>query len=126
MISVRISKRLKEIKNDLGLEWSHIIESGIETEILYNDKMEFLLTELAQKYNEMYIQCITKMQKNKDLYIQRNTGFEGLYQLYKEQGRNIQKPTAQDKNWIESRIKNIPASTVNGFIVYCKTKEGLS
>jgi len=124
MISVRIPKSLKKIKEDLNIGWAEIIKSGIENEVLRTEKMEFLLTELAQEYNELYIQCITKLQKNKDLYIQRNTGFEGIYQLYKEQGRNIDKPTKQDRNWIEGRIKNIPASTIDGFIYYCKNKEG--
>jgi len=123
MISVRIPKSLKKIKEDLNLGWAEIIKSGIENEILRNEKMHFLLSELAQEYNELYIQCITKLQKNKDLYIQRNTGFEGIYQLYKEQGRSTTNPTKQDRNWIESRIKNIPASTVEGFIIYCKGKE---
>jgi len=125
MISVRIPNSLKKIKEDLNLGWSDIIKSGIETEILRNEKMSFLLSELAQEYNEKYIQCITKIQKNKDLYIQRNTGFEGIYQLYREQGRSINNPTKQDRNWIEGRIKNIPASTVDGFIFYCKNKDGV-
>ena len=123
MISIRIPKRLKEIKDNLKLNWVDIIESGIENEVIRNEKMEYLLSELAQKYNDLYIQCISKIRKNKDLYIQRNTGFEGLYQIYKEQGRNTAHPTKQDRNWIKSRIENIPASTIDGFIIYCKKKE---
>ena len=123
MISVRISKSLKKIKEDLDIGWSEIIKSGIENEVLRTEKNNILLSELAQEYNELYIQCITKLQKNKDLYIQRSTGFEGIYQLYKEQGISIQHPTTQDKNWIKSRIQKIPASTVEGFIIYCQEKE---
>ena len=123
MISVRISKRIKKIKEDLDISWNEIIKIGVENYVLRTEKMHFILSELAQEYNDMYIQCISKLQKNKDLYIQRNTGFEGIYQLYKEQGRSITKPTKQDLNWIESRIRNIPASTVDGFIIYCKNKE---
>ena len=78
MISVRISKSLKKIKEDLDIGWAEIIKSGIENEVLRTEKNNILLSELAQEYNELYIQCITKLQKNKDLYIQRSTGFEGI------------------------------------------------
>ncbi|HUS98908.1 MAG TPA: hypothetical protein VMY59_01135 [Candidatus Thermoplasmatota archaeon] len=83
------------------------------------------LSKKAQEYKDMYIQCIAKVGKSYTKYIQNNSFLDDLYKIYVSAGRNINKPTHEDRSWVKARLgkaDNGSRIPITRFFEYCQKK----
>lgn len=83
------------------------------------------LQKKAQEYKDMYSKYIAKQQKCYTNAIQKRNFLDELYELYVSTGRDIGKPSAEDRSWVKGRLDK----THNGvrysseqFFDYCRKR----
>ena len=122
IITVRIPRFVKEYYQKNGISFRKVL---VDNYFNYNENLtKKLLEEIKDMENSVLQKRLFVIQ----LQEKCNTNHQfcnTLFETFKQQGRDINNLTPQDRFWINSQLENngINDMTITNFIEYCKQKK---
>jgi len=122
IITIRIPRFVKEYYQKNGISFRKVL---VDNYFNYNENQtKKLLEEIKDMENSVLQKRLFVIQ----LQEKCNTNHQfcnTLFETFKQQGRDINNLTPQDRFWIKSQLENngINDMTVTNFIDYCKQKK---
>jgi len=123
-VELRTTEEIADNVKKFGGNFNEIFEIGYEKWI---ENIPSLLVSRRDYYQKLYGELTYKLHDCTVFSVQTNSVFNELYKIYQEQGRNIEKPSAQDRNWIKARLEKTKADnggryTPDQFFEYCRKR----
>ena len=100
-VVVRVSVEDHNLVKSLEGNFTEIWRIGFEK---WCQSYPDILQKKASEYQQLYVQCISKLGKVYTMSVQKNVVLDDLYKLYVSQGRDVNHPSGQDKSWVKGRL----------------------
>jgi len=121
-VVVRISVEDHNLVKNLDGNFTEIWHIGFEK---WCQSYPDILQKKASEYQQLYVQCISKLGKCYTTSIQKDVVLEDLYKLYVSQGRDVNHPTSLDRSWVKGRLGKLDNGsrfTVHQFFEYAQKR----
>jgi hypothetical protein len=114
-INIRISVEQHKFVKEMDGSFTKIWQLGFDE---WSRNFPEFLQKKAKEYQNMYMQCIDKMQKCIGDVYTKNRELNDLIKQYAESGRSLEHPTPLDKNWVKARVTKLNGISTEKFFDY--------